>query len=383
MGGDRDGNPNVTPQVTYEVAITQRMQAAKLFLRDIDKLYSQLAVCKSFSPQMMSLAREIRYSPDRRELYRRVIGHIQLRLLATIRWCEQQLSVPGFDSPVAAEVRSIFALTKSHITSSLQHEGKENIESNPPEYIPVLKAADSPMFDSEEFLRPLIIMHESLTAGGYAEVADGLLIDIIRRAAVFGLTLCPLDLRQESNRHTEALDAITRYLGIGSYAQWDEISKINWLQAELSGRRPLFRGADIESMGLKPNVLDTLKTFDMASSLGPQSLGAYVISQARSASDVLAVMLLQKQYGMTSTKGNMMRVVPLFETLNDLTNAPQVMETLFSLPNYLGMTRSKHEVMIGYSDSAKDAGRLSAGWAQYERFAYSNNSLSLILRSLL
>ena len=99
-------------------------------------------------------------------------------------------------------------------------------------------------------------------------------------------------------------------------------------------------------MDLNPQNLDTLKTVELASQLGPGSLGAYVISQAKSASDVLAVMLLQKQYGMIGNK--MMRVVPLFETLNDLMNAPSVMETLFSLPNYLGLTKNKHEVMIGY-----------------------------------
>jgi phosphoenolpyruvate carboxylase len=95
-------------------------------------------------------------------------------------------------------------------------------------------------------------------------------------------------------------------------------------------------------------------------------LGAYVISQSKAASDVLAVMLLQKQFGMTLDNGNLMRVVPLFETLDDLTNAPKIVETLFALPNYLGTVKNKQEIMVGYSDSAKDAGRLAACWVQYE-----------------
>jgi phosphoenolpyruvate carboxylase len=94
-------------------------------------------------------------------------------------------------------------------------------------------------------------------------------------------------------------------------------------------------------------------------------MGAYVISQARTASDVLAVMLLQKQFDMKSENGNMMRVVPLFETLDDLVSAPAVLETLFTLPSYVGSVRGKQEVMVGYSDSAKDAGRLAASWALY------------------
>ena len=85
-----------------------------------------------------------------------------------------------------------------------------------------------------------------------------------------------------------------------------------------------------------------------------------------SASDVLAVLLLQKQFGMTQASGKVMRVVPLFETLNDLTNSGKVIETLFSLSTYVGSIKGKQEIMVGYSDSAKDAGRLAAGWVQYE-----------------
>jgi phosphoenolpyruvate carboxylase len=86
-----------------------------------------------------------------------------------------------------------------------------NIEPNPSDYRPVLGQSSAPLLNATELLHPLTVMHESLRGGGYAEVADGLLVDILRRVAVFGLTLCPLDLRQESSRHTDALDAVTRY----------------------------------------------------------------------------------------------------------------------------------------------------------------------------
>ena len=105
--------------------------------------------------------------------------------------------------------------------------------------------------------------------------------------------------------------------------------------------------------------------YKVASELEPESLGAYVISQANTASDVLAVMLLQKQFGMTAANGKLMRVVPLFETLDDLTNSPKQLETLFGIASYIGSVNGKQEVMVGYSDSAKDAGRLAACWVQY------------------
>lgn len=118
-------------------------------------------------------------------------------------------------------------------------------------------------------------------------------------------------------------------------------------------------------LGFDPSVVKTLRTFYTAATLEPSALGAYVISQAQTASDVLAVMLLQKQVGMTHHRGNMMRVVPLFETLDDLTNAASVLNTLFAIPSYAGAIKGKQEVMVGYSDSAKDAGRLAASWALY------------------
>lgn len=105
--------------------------------------------------------------------------------------------------------------------------------------------------------------------------------------------------------------------------------------------------------------------YRVISNLDPESLGAYVISQANTASDVLAVMLLQKQFGMTKENGKLMRVVPLFETLNDLQNSANQLQTLFSIPTYIGAINGKQEVMVGYSDSAKDAGRLAACWVQY------------------
>jgi phosphoenolpyruvate carboxylase len=131
----------------------------------------------------------------------------------------------------------------------------------------------------------------------------------------FGLTLIPLDARQESDRHEEAMDAITRFLGLGSYSQWDEETKVSWLTSQISSRRPLLRKGvwkdhpDIFS----PTAVDTLEIFQMIADQHEGSLGAYVISQATSASDVLAVLLLQLDAGVKKP----LRVAPLFETLDD------------------------------------------------------------------
>lgn len=108
-------------------------------------------------------------------------------------------------------------------------------------------------------------------------------------------------------------------------------------------------------------VCDTLGTFDMIANTPPEGLRSYVISMSKSASDVLAVRLLQKEAGVA----NPMPIVPLFETLDDLSNAKDIMDTLWSIAWYKGDTKATQQVMIGYSDSAKDAGRIAAAWAQY------------------
>jgi len=342
IGGDRDGNPNVTPDVTREVVLQQRLRAARLLIRDLNALFADLALSKKFSPELMELAASVKESPHKRELYRRVIGHLIQRLVKTAREYEAELTR-----------MKVSAVSSGNVLpeNSFVVEGWQNVE---------------PLYDVEELMQPLKVVHDSLVQSGFDLVANGLLVDIIRRLAVFGMSLVRLDIREESTRHTMALDAITRHLGIGSYKEWTEEARLSWLTSELSSKRPLLRFDNIdEYVNFDSTVITTLKTFEMASQIRSADLGAYVISQAQTASDVLAVMLLQKQFGMTSSKGNMMRVVPLFETLDDLVNAPSVLETLFSIPLYVGAVKGRQEVMVGYSDSAKDAGRLAACWAQY------------------
>mmetsp|Transcript_32148 Transcript_32148/g.61485 ORF Transcript_32148/g.61485 Transcript_32148/m.61485 type:complete len:1040 (+) Transcript_32148:150-3269(+) len=338
IGGDRDGNPNCTPAVTQEVIAHQRLRAAKMFLNDLNLLYSELAISSRFSPELEALAVTIENSDDELEKYRRVIGHLRRRLVRTVKDCEAKLQSLA-KSPETLSAEAAFGAL----------EGWEDVE---------------PIMKTDDLMAPLKVIYESLVTTGFELVADGRVSDIIRRVAIFGLTLVPLDIREESTKHTLALDAITRHLGIGSYKEWDEASRLSWLQSELTSRRPLFRIRDVEQnlFDFDPDVVKTLMVFKVASEQEPESLGAYVISQAKSASDVLSVMLLQKQFGMEE---RLMRVVPLFETLDDLTGSPKQLETLFGTTSYMDAINRKQEVMVGYSDSAKDAGRLAACWAQY------------------
>ena len=345
MGGDRDGNPNVTPDVTREVCLTNRIKAATLLEADVRELMNLISgnpprglddKCR-FASEAMDKIRE-RAGQDSRAPFRSYLHPVATKLGNTAAWGKQELE-------------------KLHKKNGGDFDEKVAATNISPEEVYLSK---------DELVEELLTVHQSLCDTGNTVVANGRLADIIRKISAFGLTLVPLDVRQESDRHSEALDCITKHLGLGSYLQWDEGARVNWITQQLQSKRPLIRaGAWNEEASegfFTDTAKDTLETFQMISEQHEASLGAYVISQCTSASDIMAVLLLQRDAGVK----NPLRVVPLFETLEDLNGAPATMEQLFSSPSYIGSIDGKQEVMIGYSDSAKDAGRLAATWAQYE-----------------
>ncbi|WPN99514.1 phosphoenolpyruvate carboxylase [Pseudomonas sp. MUP55] len=307
MGGDRDGNPNVTAPVTREVLLLARWMAADLYLRDVDQLASELSMQQA-SPALQAQVGESV------EPYRAVLKQLRERLRATRQWAHASLTV---STPAPAQV----------------------------------------LQDNCDLLGPLQLCYQSLHECGMGVIADGPLLDCLRRAVTFGLFLVRLDVRQDSTRHASAMTEITDYLGLGRYEDWDEDTRIGFLTEELTNRRPLlpayFKPSD--------DTAEVLNTCREIAAAPAASLGSYVISMAGAASDVLAVQLLLKESGVQRP----MRVVPLFETLADLDNAGPVMERLLQLPDYRARLQGPQEVMIGYSDSAKDAGTTAAAWAQY------------------
>ncbi|HEX5632665.1 MAG TPA: phosphoenolpyruvate carboxylase, partial [Gemmatimonadales bacterium] len=260
---------------------------------------------------------------------------------------ELKARVPGSPEPyreLLRGVRTRLSTTRAWIEASLEN-------------------ANTPMPDGvylagDELADDLHLCQRSLEATGQRLIADGRLTDVLRRLAAFGVTLARLDIRQDAARHTAALAAITSALGLGSYAEWDEETRIAFLARELASRRPLVP----DGLDASPEVRDVLDTFAMIATVPAGSLGAYVITMARSASDVLAVELLQK----AMRAGSPLRVVPLFETARDLEQAGAVLDRLLAEPWYRARTAGRQEVMIGYSDSAKDVGRVAAGWALFK-----------------
>ena len=306
MGGDRDGNPFVTAKITKEVLLLSRWMAADLYLRDLKPLIGELSMSECSDKLREAVG-------DCREPYRAVLKKLRERLRQTRSWCEHAL----VDQQTAAAV----------------------------------------LHDDEELLEPLRLCYDSLNECGLGVIADGPLRDMLHRAHCFGLTLVKLDIRQESSRHAGVLGEITRALGMGDYAQWDENDRQTFLLKELQNPRPLLPVRWSPS----DDVQEVIDTCRVVAEEGKRALNCYVISMATQPSDVLAVALLLKECGVDFD----LPIAPLFETLDDLDQAADSIKQLFAQPWYRGYCHGHQMVMIGYSDSAKDAGWMAAAWAQY------------------
>ncbi|KAG6759687.1 hypothetical protein POTOM_036172 [Populus tomentosa] len=476
MGGDRDGNPNVTAKVTRDVSLLSRWMAIDLYIREVDSLRFELSMTRC-SDKLSREAHEIlerETSPeDWHESWNQPTSRSQTKLhgqqapplptqlpaRADLPACTEcgddggshpKLELPGTDymplsrQDVQGSSNSESSFHKSghgssksiangSIANSNGHQSAPSprgsftssqllaqrkrfaetkigrssfqklLEPSPPErpgiapYRIVLGHVKEKLMKArrrlellledlpcehepwdyyettDQLMEPLLLCYESLQSCGAGVLADGRLIDLIRRVATFGMVLMKLDLRQESGRHSEALDAITKYLDMGTYSEWDEEKKLEFLTRELKSKRPLVP----PTIQVAPDVKEVLDTFRVAAELGSDSLGAYVISMASNASDVLAVELLQKDARLAVSgelgrpcPGGTLRVVPLFETAKDLRGAGSVIRKLLSIDWYSEHIVKNHnghqEVMVGYSDSGKDAGRFTAAWELYK-----------------
>jgi len=309
MGGDRDGNPNVTAEVTSKVILFSRWQAAKLYEKELTKLIQDLS--------MEECSIKIKRATNK--------SHEPYRV---------------FLRPIRDKVRNTYQLIESHLNKGTPLDQKKLL------------------LDKYEILNPLREVRKSLNENRGQHIANSDLLDLIRRVRCFGISLARLDIRQESSRHEKFISEIFKSKNRINYTSLSEKDKIKLLSNSIKQKKIFVDKIIIKNKENK----EVWKTFKEISNQPQQCMGAYVISMTSKASDILSVYFLQKQ----SQIKNLLRVVPLFETLNDLKNAKSVMENLFKIPSYKKLINSKQEVMIGYSDSSKDAGKLSASWHQYK-----------------
>ena len=309
MGGDRDGNPNVTSSITKDVILLSRWEAAKLYEKSLTKIIRSYSM-KKCSKQI------IRQVGKSFEPYRAFLRPLRDKMRITHRAIEKHL-----------------------------------VSQEPLNYEKLLSSR-------EEILKPLRVVRESLEKNNNKNIASGDLLDLMRRAKCFGINLARLDIRQESSRHNQLIHELVKRKYKKDYYKFSEKEKIEFLKSLIGKKKNIIKNFNFRNEENK-EVWSTFKTLSYEPA---ECLGAYVISMTTSASDILSVSFLQKEANIK----NKLRVVPLFETLDDLINSKSIMQSLFSQKWYRKLIKNEQEVMIGYSDSGKDAGKMCASWHQYK-----------------
>ncbi|WP_297458704.1 phosphoenolpyruvate carboxylase [Ferrovum sp.] len=335
IGGDRDGNPFVTAEVTQHAMCRHSAVVMEFYLTQLMTLRGELSLSfrlVQVSPEVMALAERSPERTDSRleEPYRRALTHIHARLFQTA------LRLGCFS------------------------QNEEVDEADPYESV-------------EEFSTDLELLKTSLMGHGSGLLADGRLSLLIRAISSFGFHLAPLDLRQHSEFHAHTVAELLTQGGVGvDYLALSEPERMGVLVRELESPRLLRSHVSrfSEAVQRELDVFDV--TREIHRSLGPQALPNYIISKTDSVSDLLEVALILKEAGLLLPGESPrlgMNIIPLFETISDLRGCGEIMERLFSLPVYQKLLDSRQrtqEVMLGYSDSNKDGGFLTANWELYK-----------------
>ncbi|WP_144941756.1 phosphoenolpyruvate carboxylase [Paenibacillus sp. 32O-W] len=332
IGGDRDGNPSVKANVTWQTLLMHREVA----LAKYEEALRTMASHMTFSKNIVSVTDELLQSIEKD------------RSLVQLKKEE-----PWRNEKEPYRVKLTYMLEKIHNTGSRSAE-EEGKYSSP-----------------KEFIQDLEIIERSLR-NHYADfVADHYLLKLIRQVELFGFHMAKLDIRQHSREHESAMTEVLARMGIVSnYSELDEAAKVELLTGVLNDPR-LITSPYMDYSESTQECLDVFKTVKEAQLLfGQDCISSYLISMTESASDLLEVMVFSKEVGLYRREKDgkvlcTLQPVPLFETVDDLHAAPEIMRTLFEIPAYrasLDDLNPLQEIMLGYSDSNKDGGVLTANW---------------------
>ncbi len=336
IGGDRDGNPNVTAAFTWETLEMHR----RLALRKYDQALRNLMKYLSFSSNMASIHPELIQSLEK--------DKAEISLTRHDEWTNDL-------EPYRQKLT--FMLERLYYSRNDQ-----TIEAN------LRKMAYQ---NAEELLSDLRLIEKSLRHHFADYTADTLLSKLIRQVELFGFHLVTLDIRQHSKEHEAAITEILEKMGVvKQYSALEEQQKIDLIVRLLKDPRPI-TSPYLQYTESTQECMDVYKTVKRAHErFGKESIRKYLISMTQGSSDMLEVMLLAKEFGLFQYQENgetisTLQAVPLFETIDDLHAAPEIMKTLFEIPLYREGIRVQggvHEIMLGYSDSNKDGGMVTANW---------------------
>ncbi|GAA4862686.1 phosphoenolpyruvate carboxylase [Actinomycetospora straminea] len=343
VGGDRDGNPNVTADLTLETMRIYGERGVRIQTDLLEDLVQELSV----STRLVGVSEDLRRSLARD---RRALPEI-------------------YDRFVRLNAEEPYRLKCSYIHARLQNTARRYADGTP--HVP-----GRDYLGSAEYLRDLEVMDASLRSHQGERIADGGLRDVMRTANAVGLHLASVDVREHTNFHHTALAALFDRLGEldTPYGELDHDGRREVLSAELAGRRALTPRRDRQ---LDDSVTETLEVFDtirtVQATYGEEALHTYVISMAQNVDDILAVAVLAREAGLVELTADgavsSLDVVPLFETATELKISGDLLDGMLSDPSYRALVAARgdvQEMMLGYSDSNKGAGLTTSQWSIHQ-----------------
>ncbi|NUN69720.1 MAG: phosphoenolpyruvate carboxylase, partial [Bacteroidetes bacterium] len=334
IGGDRDGNPFVTAEVTWAAAKRQSLMAVDLYLRLLDELY----IVRSESEKSVPVSEQLENS------IRTALEH------------DGEHFPPGVRN-TSERYRTMIALVYRKLLRF-----KKKLEGT-------LPAGEKTYATAAEFLQDLYLIRESLIRNKGEVLTTGTLYDLIRNAETFGFHLATMDIRQHKRIHNAAVADLLSRRSI-PYAAMSDAERTAWLTDAIKNA-PTVPKNEEEFEGSTREVLATFRTVKRCiDEMGPESIRSYIISMTESAADVLEVLYLMTLTGLHDPANgySALDIVPLFETIGDLRGSTAIMEALYTNPVYrahLERRSMRQEIMLGYSDSSKDGGIVTSHWELY------------------
>ncbi|MEX2244081.1 MAG: phosphoenolpyruvate carboxylase [Fimbriimonadaceae bacterium] len=343
VGGDRDGNPNVTPDVTWQTALRHSRLALQAHANNVARLRYELTNSTHALPDGEEFEKTLRKRCER------------LGVRIAERYWERK-------APLDVALR----LMEARLRARLRHI--DALEGGEDEGLPTGAYRSATEFsDDLEEVRQILI-----AAKAQIEADTGLMARVRRQVASFGFHLAAIDVRQHSQRHEEACDEILAAAGLvkaGEYAQMSEGERVKLLLNELENPRPLV-AAEWRGTDRTEDVRGVFRTVRrIHASLGPEAAQCCIVSMTHGASDLLEVVLFAKDAGLLDGEKLPFDVVPLLETIDDLEHGPALLRELLATPFYRSLVSARgdtQEVMLGYSDSSKDGGFFAANWSLYK-----------------
>ena len=329
IGGDRDGNPNITADITTKAMVLQVGHSIRVTIAAMNELRQMLSVSTNIvgaTPELSaSVEKDIKNIPEFEPRFLRLNAEEPYRLKAT------------------AIVHRL-AFTRDRHAAGAPHVPNRDYEN------------------TSELLADLVLMRDSLLEHRGELIATGLLERTIRTVAAFGITHATMDIREHSDAHHNLLNqalGIQEYLGKSHEEKFDLLTK-------MIAENTSFDGSSLDASGKR--VFDTfLAINDLIDRFGPESIETYIVSMTKGADDLIAPIVIAQQAGLVSLKDKKARIgfAPLLETVAELRSSGEILDKLLSNPTYrqlVALRGNKQEVMLGYSDSNKDAGIATSQW---------------------